>query len=76
MYLVKLGTSIFQKTKGVCEEFLPVFRRYYQFIVEENEETDLEYHSELKERDFMEGLDSNAAKGSGASADKLWNSSR
>lgn len=54
--LIRFGSSIFQKRKQFVKEFLPVFRRFYQFIVEENEDTDLNYFSELEDRDFMEGL--------------------
>jgi DNA replication and repair protein RecF len=54
--LIKFGSAIFQKRKEFVREFLPVFRRFYEFIVEEGEHTDLNYHSELEERDFMEGL--------------------
>lgn len=54
--LVNFGKSIFEKRKQFAVEFLPVFRKFYQFIVEENERTDLEYVSELREKDFSEGL--------------------
>jgi DNA replication and repair protein RecF len=54
--LVKLGSSIFRKRQEFVKEFLPVFIGYYRFIVEENEMTDMEYCSEIMERDFMEGL--------------------
>ncbi len=54
--LCRFGSSIFEKRKDFVGEFLPVFGRYYQFIVEENERTELAYVSELKEKDFREGL--------------------
>jgi len=54
--LVKFGKSILEKRIEFVNEFLPVFRKFYQFIVAENENTDLEYVSELKDIDFSEGL--------------------
>lgn len=54
--LDKYGSSIFEKRKGFVREFLPVFRKFYQFIVEENERTDLAYVSELIGKNFLEGL--------------------
>ena len=60
--LVKLGSSIFKKRTEFVKEFLPVFTGFYQFIVEENEVTDLEYCSELATQDFMAGLVSSRQK--------------
>lgn len=60
--LVKFGKSIFERRIEFIKEFLPVFRKFYQFIVEENEKTDLEYVSELKEKDFSGGLFSTRQK--------------
>lgn len=60
--LARLGTSIFKKRQEFVKEFLPVFRGFYQFIVEEHEITDLEYCSELTGRDFMEGLSGSRQK--------------
>ena len=54
--LLKYGQSLFEKRTDFVREFLPVFRKFYQFIVEENESTDLEYVSELSEKDFTTGL--------------------
>lgn len=61
-YLIKFGTSILEKRKEFIKEFLPVFRRFYQFIVEENEETDLVYLSALRDQDFKEGLEASRQK--------------
>jgi DNA replication and repair protein RecF len=60
--LVKLGKSIFERRDLFAKEFLPVFKRYFQFIVEDNEETDLEYKSELKAKDFAKELVSTRQK--------------
>jgi len=54
--LVKYGVQIFEKRREFIREFIPFFRKYYQFIVDEQEEADVEYSSELKEKDFYAGL--------------------
>ena len=53
--LAKLGTSLFQKRSEFVLDFLPVFQKYYKFIVAD-EEADLEYHSLLKSKEFIQGL--------------------
>lgn len=60
--LIRLGQQIFQQRIAFAEEFLPVFRKYYKFIVDDAETTDLEYSSELKEKSFEEGLLKNRQK--------------
>lgn len=60
--LVKFGKTIFQKRKEFVNEFIPVFRTFYQFIVDKDENTDLAYLSELNEKDFHEGLISSRQK--------------
>ena len=74
-YLIKFGSSIFEKRKAFVKEFLPVFRRFYQFIVEENEDTDLAYSSALTDQDFKEGLDSSRPEGLSVTTYKFWCSS-
>jgi len=54
--LVRLGKLIFEKRRDFVNEFIPFFRKFYRFIVEENEDADLEYVSELTVTDFAEGL--------------------
>lgn len=54
--LVKFGVQIFERRKEFTKMFIPHFRKFYKFIVDENEEADLEYISELTETDFYEGL--------------------
>ncbi|HEY0744953.1 MAG TPA: DNA replication/repair protein RecF [Chryseosolibacter sp.] len=56
--LTKSGDVIFQKRKQFITEFIPVFQKYYQFIVA-NEEAVLEYKTELDRTDFQEGLNVN-----------------
>jgi DNA replication and repair protein RecF len=56
--LIKSGDVIFEKRKEFISEFLPVFQKYYSFIVA-NEEALLEYKSELDKTDFRTGLQSN-----------------
>jgi DNA replication and repair protein RecF len=53
--LVQLGSTIFQKRMQFTEEFLPVFRQFYNLIVD-NEVAELHYASELKKIKFQEGL--------------------
>ena len=53
--LVPLGKDIHNKRKIFVREFLPTFRRFYNFIVD-HEQADLTYNSELNEIDFKEGL--------------------
>lgn len=60
--LEKFGKAIFQKRTEFVKEFIPVFRKFYQFIVNEDENTDLTYISELNEKGFAEGLIGNRQK--------------
>lgn len=54
--LTRSGDLIFRRRLDFVEEFLPVFRHYYNFIVEERETTDLTYLSGLRETPYEEGL--------------------
>ncbi len=54
--LVKYGNSIFRRRMNFTQEFLPVFRKFYEYMVEKNEETNLQYVSESRETDYLEGL--------------------
>jgi DNA replication and repair protein RecF len=53
--LVNKGTEIFQKRKEFVDEFLPVFQRFYNFIVD-HEKAEIQYSTELKKLAFQEGL--------------------
>lgn len=54
--LVKHGVQIFERRKQFIEEFIPYFKKYYKFIVDESEEATLNFQSELFDRDFYAGL--------------------
>jgi DNA replication and repair protein RecF len=54
--LVKYGMQIFERRSEFIREFIPFFKKFYKFIVDEEELADMEYTSELKEKDFYEGL--------------------
>jgi DNA replication and repair protein RecF len=54
--LVKYGVQIFERRREFILEFIPFFKKYYKFIVDDQEDADLEYSSELKEKDFHRGL--------------------
>jgi DNA replication and repair protein RecF len=56
--LSDLGEKIFKKRMAFVEEYLPVFAKYYRFIVNEAESTNMVYISDLKETDFVTGLKS------------------
>jgi DNA replication and repair protein RecF len=53
--LIQSGALIHKKRKEFVQEFLPVFRRFYTFIVAD-EEANLEYKSELQRTDYAQGL--------------------
>ncbi len=53
--LARHGTYLHQRRKKFVEEYLPVFQRYYRFIVA-NEEAGLHYNSELNATSFEAGL--------------------
>jgi len=54
--MVDSGNLIFRKRSAFIEEFVPVFQKYYRFLVEDAEQTDVHYSSELKTKGFREGL--------------------
>ncbi|MBL7858058.1 MAG: DNA replication/repair protein RecF [Cyclobacteriaceae bacterium] len=53
--LARLGLYIFRRRSEFVIEFLPVFRKYFQFLVAD-EEAGLEYDSLVKSKDFLRGL--------------------
>lgn len=53
--LVQSGTAVFEKRKQFVNDFGPVFQRFYNFIVAD-EEASVIYNSELKHIGFSEGL--------------------
>jgi DNA replication and repair protein RecF len=54
--LVKFGLPIFRKRKDFVQTFLPAFSHYYQFIVNQGEDTSLCYYTALHEQSFHGGL--------------------
>lgn len=56
--MVPSGTLIFERRKSFLDAFIPVFRKYYRFIVEE-EQADIQYQSELISTAFLKGLEQN-----------------
>lgn len=60
--LQQAGQVIFTQREAFAAEFLPVFQKYYRFIVDAVEETDLQYVSKLHETDFASGLMKNRQK--------------
>jgi DNA replication and repair protein RecF len=54
--LIRLGNSIFEKRKEFSLEFLPVFNKYYHFLVENAEQTKIIYTSDLNDSSYKEGL--------------------
>lgn len=53
--LIQLGTVVFQKRKLFVTEYAPVFKRFYNFIVAD-EEAAVVYSTELKNIGYKEGL--------------------
>lgn len=56
--LIQLGTAVFQKRKAFVTEYAPVFKRFYNFIVED-EEAAVVYNTELDLIGYKEGLYNN-----------------
>jgi DNA replication and repair protein RecF len=56
--MIESATSIFHKRKEFCAEFLPVFVKYYNFIVDD-ETANLVYKSDLLSTSMQEGLQNN-----------------
>jgi DNA replication and repair protein RecF len=60
--LIESGSLIFQKRSEFIGEFVPVFQKYYRFLVEDTEQAEVRYSSELQTKSFQEGLLSCRAK--------------
>jgi DNA replication and repair protein RecF len=56
--LTDAGNRIFEKRKKFIQEFIPVFSKFYQMIVN-NEPATLTYQSELLNVDYLSGLKQN-----------------
>lgn len=58
--LISSGTFIFEKRKDFLARFLPGFQRHYQFMVGENfEPVEIQYRSELENKDLSSLLSEN-----------------
>jgi DNA replication and repair protein RecF len=60
--LITLGTSIFVRRSEAIQEFLPVFEKYYGFLVDKDEQALIRYSSELTQTEFETGLVVNRRK--------------
>jgi DNA replication and repair protein RecF len=54
--LIPLGEAIHERRKEFVTEFIPTFARFYNFLVDECEITNLNYLSGLTETRFADGL--------------------
>jgi DNA replication and repair protein RecF len=59
--LVSAGNAIFKKRISFLEEFKPVFKKYYNFIVAD-EPIDLAYKSDVQKTNFAAGLSANRSR--------------
>ena len=54
--LIQSGEFIFRSRLNFIVEFLPVFQKYYRFLVDDSESADVRYSSELNDKAFFQGL--------------------
>jgi len=50
--LLKPGEALFQKRKQFLEEFNPLFDRYYRYLSRGNEQVEINYSSQLEDKNF------------------------
>ena len=60
--LANLGEKIHQKRTDFLEEFIPIFKKRYAHISSKNEEVNLEYKSQLADKNLKELLEENIQK--------------
>jgi DNA replication and repair protein RecF len=60
--LSELGGRIFQKRSEFIRSFIPVFQKYYEMIAGENEKVQLNYQSQLTDKNFRQLLTENQNK--------------
>lgn len=60
--LIPVANEIHSKRKEFIEDFIPVFKHYYNYIGEESESVEIEYKSQLNELDFEKILELNQRK--------------
>lgn len=63
--LVESGSHIFHRRSTFIKEFIPVFQKYYRYLVEDAESAEVRYFSEVKEKDFRQGLADNRLRDAG-----------
>jgi DNA replication and repair protein RecF len=54
--MIELGELIFRRRSDFAQEFLPVFQKYYRYLVENSESAEVRYWSALKDKGFLQGL--------------------
>jgi DNA replication and repair protein RecF len=54
--LAQSGVLIFRTRSEFIQEFLPVFKKYYQYLVKNTEQAQVRYISEVKDTVFLNGL--------------------
>lgn len=54
--LIPLGKAIYNRRKTFVQDFIPIFRQFFNFLVEAKETTSLNYSSGLDRIEFQEGL--------------------
>ena len=57
--LAQHGTVLFKKRKDFIETFIPLFRKYYEILVDGAEVASIEYSTGLSEMSFDDGLKKN-----------------
>ncbi len=62
LQLVESGERIFKRRQQFMAEFLPEFRRYYQFLSDDAEQVELIYESPLMGQDFLQLLEASLDK--------------
>jgi len=60
--LINLGNKIHASRKSFTWEFVPIFREYYKFISQGNEEVNIKYESQLNDNSLDDLLKSNLQK--------------
>lgn len=62
LQLQELGTLLFEKRKLFLEAFIPIFRKRYNSISNQQEQVEISYKSQLEEKSFQELLQENLQK--------------
>ena len=60
--LIEFGTAIFEERQKFIQEFLPIFREYYQVLSQGNETVNIRYESQLMQNSFGDLLHNNLGK--------------